>query len=241
MNQNKSPLIGITMDWAEEGTFSSYPHHALRGHYFDAITAAGGTPIALPAQMEKIDTYLDLVDGLLLPGGDGMDPAWYIDGTLKLIPTTGQLEFLKAMAKRAIERDVPILGICAGMQIMAGVMGAKICTLDESKRPFHIKTKTDYAHSIDVAEGSALHQAVGEKSIRINSAHVEEVVQLPLGVCPVAMSADGVTEAIEIEGKFFMLGVQWHPEHIFETDVPSAQIFKAFIKKADEYKTLHKK
>lgn len=236
------PLIGILLDTHESGSFSTYPHHALRLHYFDAITSAGGIPIAIPTEKEHIEAYLNLIDALILPGGDGMDPAWYAEGHKPKLNPTGGLEFIKKITVSALEKDIPILGICAGMQIIVGVSGGQIQNIKASLKQEHYGTNKDEpSHSINIKKGTLLHQVIEKETVLINSAHIEEVVNLPQTLTVSATSPDGTIEAIEMPDKSFVLGLQWHPEHLFKTDKVSAQIFEEFVKKAQEHQRLHKK
>src|SRR5690606_32326224 len=122
------PLIGITLDYETEGSFAHYPYYALRTHYFEAVERAGGIPVALPYSDVCQEDYLNLVDGILIPGGGMAKPMeWYEEGTKELpykqIPRSASDIWY---AQQCLERKIPYLGICEGMQVLAGILG---CTL----------------------------------------------------------------------------------------------------------------
>ncbi|HBN22642.1 MAG TPA: hypothetical protein DD412_05330, partial [Holosporales bacterium] len=115
------PTIGISMDSSKENTYSQYPWYALREHYCDTVYKAGGLPVMLPHTTELIDHYLDLVDGVAISGGDfDHDPKlygqdFYHEKTV-LNPARSAFDF--TFVEKALERDIPLLGICAGQQML---------------------------------------------------------------------------------------------------------------------------
>ena len=232
MTNNQQPIIGITLDHQKEGSFSKRPYFALRENYFTAIINAGGLPVALPHNADLIDKYLSKINGLVIPGGDfGLDPNWYIDGEKPAFAASKRLEFDVKIITCALAKNIPLLGICAGMQILAGMHGCKL----SSKIQSHSKTgrnhlnevlAENYAHDIIVQSGTTLHSIVGSK-MPVNSRHTEGVVSLSDQVVLSGTSDDGIIEAIEIKGKKFALGVQWHPE--FFTGDANAKVFAALI------------
>jgi putative glutamine amidotransferase len=231
------PVIGITLDYVKEGSFSKRPHFAIRENYFTAVSDAGGLPIGIPHNIESIDEYLSKVDALIIPGGDfGLDPDWYIEGEKPAFDASPRLKFDIAIIQKALAKNIPLLGICAGMQILAGMHGCKL----SSKIQNHSKIKRNhlnevlaenYAHDILVEKGTQLHKIAGHK-MPANSRHTEGVVELSDKVALAGTSDDGIIEAIEVKGARFALGVQWHPE-FFQND-PNAAIFKALVKSASK-------
>ena len=229
------PIIGITLDYVKEGSFSKRPHYALREHYFNAVINAGGLPIAIPNKIDLIDEYLSSVRALVVPGGDfGLDPAWYIEGEEPAFDASPRLQFDVLIIKKAIERKIPLLGICAGMQILAGMHG---CKLSSKIQPYskiqrnHLNEKPaeEYAHDVIIEKNTLLEKIAGSK-MPTNSRHTEGVVQLSSQVVLAGTSDDGIIEAIEVKNTAFALGVQWHPEY-FMQDANEA-IFKALVKAA---------
>ena len=177
------PLIGISLDWQEEGTFSKRPHYALREHYFNIVAKAGGLPIGIPYSPDLLNDYQERVDGLVIPGGFFASPNhWYIsdDGKSPYEPSP-RLEFDIALIESALDKNIPILGICAGMQLMAGLLGCKM-TEDLQK---YFSTEIDHlnekpaeevAHYVDIKSKTLLEEIIGESRINVTTAHREAVV-----------------------------------------------------------------
>jgi putative glutamine amidotransferase len=230
------PLIGITLDWQQEGTFSKRPHHALREHYFDAVKKAGGLPLGIPFAPELIDDYLNKVDGIVVPGGFFASPkSWYIsDNAQSPYDASPRLEFDLDLIRAALDKDVPILGICAGMQLMGGVLG---CKMTENLQEYY-DTKIDHinakpaeekAHAVEVRKDTLLEKIVNTSKFDVNTAHREAIVKTSDKVIVNCIAPDGVIEAIEIPNKRFALGVQWHPEFFTDDEDPNFKLFKALV------------
>ena len=129
MSTIRRPAIGVTLDSEQPGGYSKYPWYAIRQNYADAIVAAGGLPIALPHDATLAAEYLDRIDALVVTGGAfDVDPALYGDGarhatvTLKEGRTAAEL----ALTNAALERDMPVLGICGGEQLLAVALGGTL-------------------------------------------------------------------------------------------------------------------
>src|SRR4051812_38802393 len=110
------PLIGITLDWEEKGTFSKRPYYALRESYFDIIYKAGGLPVAIPFINEAISDYLNEIAALVVPGGDfALKTDWYLNPNAeKPYRPTKRLGFDISIIEQAFAKNLPFLGICAG-------------------------------------------------------------------------------------------------------------------------------
>jgi putative glutamine amidotransferase len=232
------PLIGLTLDWQETGTFSRLPHYALREHYFASIYAAGGLPVAIPHDAEAIHEYLDLVAGLVVPGGDfGLLKSWYIDPEApKPYAPSPRLAFDMAIIEQALARNMPLFTICAGMQIMGCMLGCKmtpdIQNYSGTKTLHHQEPKREeYVHNVTLTPGTRLATIVGEKEIGVNTSHREAIVSVPENGSVVinAVAADNVIEGIESPHKKFAIGVQWHPEFFYKSDTPHLKMFKALV------------
>ena len=225
------PIIGVSMDWQEEGSFSPYPHHALRIHYFEAIEAAGGIPVAIPALPNLASDYIQMIDALLLPGGDFNTPKhWYIDEQKSAFKNkSNRLEMDIKLIELAFEKDTPTMGVCAGMQLLAATQGGKL-TKVENLAPHTGIPKEEMAHSIRIEPTSLLYQFAGNKEeMRVNSAHKEAVAKAPPSALISGIAQDGIIEAIEFPKKKFIIGVQWHPEHCYKEDLFSFHLFKGLI------------
>jgi putative glutamine amidotransferase len=232
------PKIGITMDWQEKGTFSKRPHHALRDQYFDTIFAAGGLPIGLPHLSGGIKEYLQTIDGIIIPGGFFASPSeWYIGNNNSPYEHSPRLQFDLDMIEESLKAELPLLGICAGMQLMGGLKGCKMTQdinkyLDTKIDHLNEKPAEEYAHSVRVTKGTLLHKIVGCDEFEVNTAHREALVSVADGVVVNAISSDGAIEGIELPAYKFALGVQWHPEFFMEENDPSFKLFKALVAEA---------
>ena len=234
----KRPVVALSLDWREKGCFSIYPWYALREHYCQAIHDAGGIPFLLPYHLDAVEEYLDIADALLITGGDfDIDPSMYgvstIHDTVKVIPDRTRFEF--DMTRKALERDIPVLGICGGHQLLNVALGGTLIQhipdelettiAHEQPNPRH-----EVGHSIKVHQGTMLHDIVGDKKIYVNSAHHQAIKTVSKDVTINAFAEDGVIEGIEAPAYKFCLGVQWHPE--FQITKFDKCIFDAFIKAA---------
>lgn len=236
------PIIGITLDWEEKGTFSKRPYYALRESYFDIIYKAGGLPLAIPYVVEAIDEYLGGISALIVPGGDfALDRQWYVNPEEeKPWPPSKRLDFDIAIVKKALDNNMPFLGICAGMQVMGGISGAKM-TADINN---YLNTAIDhrnhcpaeqFAHDVIVEKNSLLYKITNRERFPVNTCHSEAIVETAKNLLISSRSEDGVVEAIERTDKDFAIGVQWHPEFFMQDDSdPNFLIFKALVDKARE-------
>ena len=230
-----TPVIGITLDSEEAGGYSKFPWYALRQNYASAIAAAGGLPLALPHQPELAESYLDVIDGLLITGGDfDIDPALFGDDVVHdTVKTKDQRTgFERALTEGALGRNMPVLGICGGQQLLHVILGGKLIQHIPDAIPGALaheqpNPRDEAGHSVMIKPGSLLRRIVGEESLAVNSAHHQAALDAPNGVILNAHAPDGVIEGIEAPAYHFCLGVQWHPEfHICEGD---KKIMQAFI------------
>ena len=230
------PKIGITLDCQESGTFSKRPHYALRKIYFDIIYAAGGLPVAIPHISEAMEDYLGEVDGVVIPGGNFASPSsWYLSAQENSpYENSPRLDFDICVIKRVLELDMPILGICAGMQLMAGIHGCKMVSnindfIETDIDHLNERPAEELAHLVNLEADSKLKEIVGCNSFKVNTAHQEAVVEITDDILVSAVSPDGVIEAIEFPDKKFALAVQWHPEFFTKKGDPNFKIFEALV------------
>jgi putative glutamine amidotransferase len=230
-----SPIIGITLDSEEAGGYSKMPWYALRKNYAGSITDAGGIPVLLPHHAYLAQSYLDLIDGLVLTGGAfDVDPALF--GATDRHPTvtlkTERTRFELAIVRGAVRRKMPILGICGGQQLLNVALGGTLIQHipDEITSPLaheQPNPRTEAGHDVTITADTRLAQIVKAASIPVNSAHHQAVKDVAPGCVIDALASDGVIEGIELTDYPFCIGVQWHPEyHISPADTA---IFDAFI------------
>lgn len=229
------PLIGITLDSEAPGGYSRYPWYALRQNYCDAVSRAGGLPVPLPHLVDRVGAYLDTIAGLVVTGGAfDVDPALF-GATTKHETVTlkaGRTDFELAMTRGALARDMPVLGICGGEQLLAVALGGTLVQHipDEMKDPLaheQSNPRNEPGHTVTMVPGTLLERIAGHGPIPVNSAHHQAVKDVPAPALVNAHAPDGVIEGIELPGRRFALGVQWHPE--FAISPADDAIFRAFI------------
>ena len=232
---SKRPIIGVTLDSEQPGGYSKYPWYAVRQNYADAIVAAGGLPVALPHNAELAAQYLDTIDALVVTGGAfDVDPALYGEGevhatvTLKENRTAAEM----ALTVGALQRNLPILGICGGEQLLAVALGGTLIqhipdSIANALEHEQLNPRHEPGHAIAVTPGTLLHRIAGSATMNVNSAH-HQAVRAPGPRAVVnAVAPDGVIEGVEDTSYRFCLGVQWHPE--FFIDPGDRRIFDALI------------
>jgi len=234
----KKPLIGVTLDAEPAGGWSKLPWYAVRQNYLSAIAAAGGLPVALPHEPELAEAYLERIDGLLVTGGAfDVDPALYDGGPAHATVSlkSGRTAFELAVTRGALTRDIPVLGICGGEQLLAVAFGGTLIqhipdSVADALAHEQPNPRTEPGHEIEVTAGTLLARIVGGHRMAVNSAHHQAVDRPGQGAVVNARAPDGVIEGIEHPGHRFALGVQWHPE--YAVDPADPRIFDAFVEAA---------
>ena len=227
-----TPLIGITSSYDRESNRTT-----LSRFYIQAVEAAGGLPLILPCLLgeKTVDSILATIDGLLLSGGVDVDPLLFGEEPL---PSLGAIcperdIFELALTRRALALGVPILAICRGVQVLNIAAGGKV--LQDIGSDIDKPIKHDQqaplwygSHSIEILPGSRLAAIFGEKAI-VNSFHHQAVGQIAKGFLATAWSSDGVVEALESDSPTFIVGVQCHPECMWERDNKMFELFREFV------------
>jgi putative glutamine amidotransferase len=216
------PVIGIcsAIERASYGAWQLVCNLSPRS-YSLSVQAAGGLALLLPADdaaAERPDEMLDLLDGLMLAGGADLDPASY--GARPHPETKGAWperdRFELALAHRALEREMPVLGVCRGMQMLNVACGGTLVQHlpDELGHEQHRHTPGSFSdHEVRIEAGTLAARAVGAERTAVKSHHHQGVDELGDGVAVSGWSAeDDLVEAIELPGKPYALGVLWHPE-----------------------------
>jgi putative glutamine amidotransferase len=228
------PLIGVTTSIQ-----SKTNDYCLRHEYITAIRLAGGLPMLIPPGEPNLNIILEWVDGIILTGGGDLDPATY-NGTNH--PTIYNVNrerdrFELSLAKLALETDIPILGICRGLEILVVASGGKLVPHlpDEfGEKIIHRQTQSCPAeHNVHIIPGTHLANIIGAGETKVVSWHHQAASNIPEGWRLAATAADGVIEALEHEEHPWAFAIQWHPE-IALNDARQQRIFRAFINTAQQ-------
>jgi putative glutamine amidotransferase len=228
------PVIGITSSIKKE-TFRVYSNVGYE--YIEKIEKAGGIPLEIPilinSKIETLDNLVESLDGIIFTGGDNIDSLWYGEKPLveQCIETKLRNKFERALFFVAKNNGIPILGICRGSQLINVLQGGSLYQ-DISKQ---INTKIDHSgvgrkleekqHLVFLRKDSFLTRVYKKNELSVNSFHVQGIKELGENLKVTAKSEDGIIEAIEYKGDFFMQGVQWHPEGL-DDNLP---LFEEFV------------
>jgi putative glutamine amidotransferase len=217
------PVIGITPDVGQTSARPgrpALPQYELKQAYADAVLAAGGLPIVLPYD-EAEDARreaLDLCQGLVITGGAFDIPAdlYGAQAGRRMGPLKrGRTAWEQRLLREALAKDMPVLGVCGGMQLLAVELGGTLLQdiREEAPAALDHEQRGDPSqpdHAVAVLPGTDLAAIVGEQRLEVNSTH-HQAVKEPGRARVSALAPDGIVEAIELPGKF-AVGVQWHPE-----------------------------
>ena len=221
------PVIGINCDLDTTGGARKVrnPYLFVYTAYFDAVAQAGGLPLLIPflSHQHDLEQTLNHVDGLLLTGGADLDPSCYGEAAhseTKAGPVR-RMAFDLMLARTALAGELPILGVCLGMQLLNLAAGGSIRQHIETDVPgFLAHQQMDRAgeavHTVTIRSESRLARVVGPEDLEVNSTHHQALAEVAPGFEVCARAADGIVEAIEREAPGRVLGVQWHPERLLE-------------------------
>lgn len=231
----KRPLIGITT-YPREG--EDRPRFHLPTAYVDAVRLGGGVPVLLPPGDPADEALLAGLQGLVLAGGGDIEPARV---GLEAHAATYSVcverdEFELGLVGRALERALPTLAICRGLQVLNVALGGDLLDHlpdDASASTLHRESQERATrHPVRLAADSRLAALYGERELDVASWHHQAVGGLGEGLRAVAHAPDGTVEALEIEGAPWLLAVQWHPELDLGADSPQRTLFSGFVELA---------
>ncbi len=234
----EKPLIGL-LPLYQQTEQRLWMHHG----YLELLEAAGGVPLILPLLEEEqgLEQLLAVCSGFLFPGGGDVEPGLFGEemhrGCRAVCPRRDQMEL--ALLKRLRQRDLPVWGICRGVQVMNIAYGGDIYQ-DLNSQFFPEKGAVEHdqdgrlpddypIHSVAIQPGSSLHRFIKADSLRVNSLHHQGIRRVGAGLAVAARSADGLPEALEDPAKRFFLGVQWHPERMWNRDKTQLDLARAFV------------
>ncbi|MDP3486526.1 MAG: gamma-glutamyl-gamma-aminobutyrate hydrolase family protein [Bacillota bacterium] len=233
------PLIGITCFHDHSAGV-----HRQNDTYINVISKAGGIPILLPCLQPEADIsqHLDIINGLILSGGPDADPIFFGEEPHPALgnihPTMDAYEI--PLIKEALKRDMPLLGICRGEQMLNIAVGGNLIQDIAASVKNPLKHRQDaprhyMTHSANVVAGTKLAQVLGAGKLRVNSFHHQSVKDVPSGFVISATAPDGVIEAIESVQHAFVLGLQWHPEGMWNVADNYDALFNAFVEASISY------
>ena len=231
------PLIGITGNFGEKGC-------ELAEGYYLSVVRAGGTPVAIPPHNDKeaLVTLLETLDGIIFSGGGDINPLLLGEEPLpqlhSVCPKRDEPELF--LAREAFHRQIPMLGICRGIQVMAAALGGKVLqdiyVQGEGAKIKHSQDMPRHcaSHTVNLKEGSLIQSTFGNKqTLAVNSFHHQAVSDPGPHLQVSALSPDGIIEAVESSEHKALLGVQWHPEcFILNGDESMMSVFRWLISEA---------
>jgi putative glutamine amidotransferase len=224
----RKPRIAVIMD---ENTSVDGTRYDMTKGYFLAVHRAGGLPFGIPYFHDMVDAVVAEFDGFLSVGGRFAFPdSWFHDGQVSKAPVSERLEIEAALMRGFLELDKPVLGICNGMQVLAGLNG---CRLSPDLRSLgsHVMEhdRRGHLHPVEIKQGTALSRILGRSDLTVNTFHREAVVEVSDRVVASAHAEDGIIEAIEVPAQRFAIGVQWHQELFASQSHPGNKLFEAFV------------
>jgi putative glutamine amidotransferase len=238
-----APVIGITasIDHRSPAFGETY---SLTRKYAEGVLQAGGVPLIVPHNLDEdsLHVVLDRLDGLLLSGGGDIDPVLFGEelhpATCEIEPDRDRVEL--TLARWVVERDVPFLAICRGVQVLNVALGGTLVQDIPSQVPDALQhsfdrktTPRDYlAHPVKIDPSSQLARVMQLENAQSNSWHHQSIKQAAEGLLVTAVAPDGVIEAVEVPERRYAIGVQWHPEWLFEKRVEHQRLFEELVRAA---------
>lgn len=232
------PLIGLTLDSEQASGYSQYPWYALRANYAAALAEHGALAVGLTHDLNHVDQILDRIEGLVVTGGAfDVDPIYYGEAEVHATVTlkAGRTACELALIRGALARDMPILGICGGQQLLAVALGGTLIqhipdAIETAVEHEQSNPRHEAGHDLTIIPNTILSRIVGTEHMSVNSAHHQAVRHPGLFARVNATAPDGVIEGIEDPRHKFCVGVQWHPEFLISPG--DRAIFRAFVEAA---------
>jgi len=239
----KTPVVGIT-------AFCDCEHNKkytkIRCSYINAVYRAGGTPIIIPPfdSNKQLKEYINLVDALVLSGGEDIDPASYGEDNVieleNINPDRDKWEI--SLFMEAYKAEIPILGICRGMQLINVSLGGSLyqdlehqlnCEFRHLPLDSKRRENLEYVnHKVNIIKDSRLNKILSSDHLDVNSHHHQAIKEVAESLNISAKSECGIIEAVENKGEAFLMGVQWHPEDLIDNSSYFMNLFAELIKAA---------
>jgi putative glutamine amidotransferase len=212
----------------------------LNTAYLNAIEGVGGE-LKMLESIEEIDSMIDQADGILLPGGNDVNPMLYGEERKADThpPHNERDRFEMYLLEKALERKLPVLGICRGFQVINVKLGGTLYQDVEKEMSGSIRhdwhddnsqplPRSLLSHQVSVDQNSKLHGLLAQDNIEVNSLHHQGIKALGNGLIATAHSSDGLVEAVEMPGYPYLMGLQWHPEEL-QGDAAWKGVLKDFV------------
>jgi putative glutamine amidotransferase len=227
------PLIGFNCRYERDAQYPVRDHIGQYVPYHRALLAAGALPVMVPVLDDRalLSQYLDRLDGFLFTGGRDVPPLAYGQEphleTQECDPRRFSCDRL--LAQLVLERAMPVLSICMGTQLLNVVYGGTLIQhLETSVRHTAIEPGNDSFHPVVLEEDNLLSEILGAAELEVNSSHHQAVDKPAPGLRVLARAPDGIVEAVQMTDSDFFLGVQWHPERIFDRP-EQRRLMEAFV------------
>jgi len=234
------PIIGITPSMVPGTEDRPGRRISLAADYVQAVAAAGGTPIVLAPVDGPVDRLLDVIDGLLLSGGGDIRPDRF--GDRNVHPTVDGIDDLRdtfelALVDGAMRRGLPILGICRGCQVLNVALGGTLIqdipdqhgTTIAHRQSDQKIPASEPSHPVTAEPGSLLDTVYGTTELQVNSFHHQSVRDIAPRLQVVGRAPDGIIEAVWCPDAAWVLGLQWHPELMFQAHPEHLRPFQALV------------
>jgi putative glutamine amidotransferase len=236
------PIIGITCSRSVDGRWSDYSLGHFMEFVFDAYSQAvlncGGAPLLIPISQDKnsLAAICGRIDGLILSGGPDVNPRFFKDQ-----PRQGLLDVDEAqdlmeleLTRLALAADLPVFGICRGLQVLNVAMGGTLVQDIRRQVPKACNhapraDRSIVSHKVRIEPHTRLQKVLQRRSLWVNSKHHQAVDRVAPGLTICAVATDGIVEALESADRSFVIAVQWHPEGLWQKDAASRKLFKALI------------
>ena len=234
----KKPIIGVTLDNEESGSYSNFPWYAIRNNYLHSIEKFGAIPFPLLYAKKNLQNIFHLLDGLIITGGNfDIDPKKYgkkSQGSRTIKDDRTSFEI--AICKMFLRSSKPILGICGGEQLLNVVCGGTLIQDIKKKKLIEHEQKNprnETSHEVNIVKKTNLSKIIKKNKIMVNSAHHQAIDKLGKNLIINGYANDNIIESVEHIKHYWCMGIQWHPEFLITED--DKKIIKNFVKA-----TMHK-